>query len=302
MSISRPGLATVTSPSNVRFAAARAADSRRSSRMWVRIRFLAPPRAAACGLCGGQVDGHFRLAGTPCRFAQERVSFAYQWHEVVRDAAVAGIHEPGAATRRGRDAERERVRDVRDARGLDAQIADREGPRRQCFPGQIRQEVGVRLVRAHASAELSRSVERGPVAAIDVLDPMTQRDQVHVVIGVHVADEHGRDLTERRVAPRFGERARAQVEDDARRTVLDQVAARGASGTNRVRRRTTDDGQLHRHHSSMRSTSSVRESTTSAPAGTSPPPITPHGPRRIQTGRIPAAAEGRTSLSNRSPT
>ena len=32
-------------------AAARAADSRRSSRMWVRIRFEAPPRAAACAAC-----------------------------------------------------------------------------------------------------------------------------------------------------------------------------------------------------------------------------------------------------------
>ena len=53
--------------------------------------------------------------------------------------------------------------------------------------------------------------------------------------------------------------------------------------------------------SSSRLTSSVSEPTWSTASGASGV-IRPQGPRRSQTARIPAAAEGRTSLSGRSPT
>ena len=54
--------------------------------------------------------------------------------------------------------------------------------------------------------------------------------------------------------------------------------------------------------SSMRSASSARDATTRLACGGATRGMTPHGPRRSQTARMPAAAAGSTSLSMRSPT
>ena len=187
---------------------------------------------------------------------------------------------------------------------LDAQVAKGERPRAQHLAAQVRQELftGVALVVRQSRPQLGRRIQRRSIAAVLIAHPMAQRDQVDVVVGVQVADADGGEVGRRAVLPEVRERALAKVEQDRRRGVLDEVARRGVTGPSSPGRRTADDGQPHCHTSSIRSTSSASESTTRVPRGGSAVWMTPHGPRRSQTGRMPAAALGRTSLSSRSPT
>ena len=91
---------------------------------------------------------------------------------------------------------------------------------------QIGQEVFlvVCLVGADPRPQVGRRVERRPVCRVGVAHPVTQRDQVDVVVGMQVADEDRHDIGRRAVAPEMRERALAEVEHDCRRAMLNEVA------------------------------------------------------------------------------
>ena len=179
---------------------------------------------------------------------EKDVARSHERHEVVRAAAITGIHEPGTVARRlERDAEAEARVGVGHASDRHAEGPDppRAGFER-CLRGEHVQEAGLAVQFVVASAQIGRRMEghaAGRVRGVHQVVP--QGHQVDVVIGMEVADQDGAQAGRLAQAGQVGEAAVAQVEQDRLSSVFDEVARR-ADPAPCVGRPGPDDGQPHR--------------------------------------------------------
>ena len=167
--------------------------------------------------------------------------------QVIRSTAVAAVDETGSvAVVDAMNAERVAVLGMEDRLGLQDEWPDLPGAGDELRPREVTQEVGLPAEGVVAPAQLVGDVQADASRLVElVLQVMAQRDEIDVVIGVHVADDHGSDGRRFAISEQRTQGTLAQVQHQRLSAELDEVGRGRSTRALGPRGRGAEDREPH---------------------------------------------------------